>query len=84
MRLLLALIIALAIGVTLVAIGVWIFAYGLGEPIICRNYAGRGACGNFPLIIGVFITLAGLTTLSGAIIYAVRVREGSDEEPSDE
>jgi hypothetical protein len=84
MKILLALIITSAVGVSLIALGVSIFMYGLRQPIVCRNYAGRGGCGNLPLVLGVFITFTGVATLSGAIIYAVKVKEGLDGEVSND
>lgn len=80
MRTLFGLIIGLVVGVILIALGVSIFAYGLGQPIECGNYTNRAYCGNFPMIVGVFITLAGIVTLPAVIVYAVKVREGSDSE----
>lgn len=84
MRTVLGLIIALVVGVSLNALGVSIIMYGLAQPINCQGYSNRSACGNLPLIVGVFMTLAGLVTLGGAIIYAVIVREQPDSELADD
>lgn len=84
MRNLFALLIGLGVGLGLIALGVSIFTYGLGQPINCQGYTNRSACGNLLLIVGVFITLAGLVTTSGTVIYAIKVQEHSVEDPSDE
>jgi len=83
MRTIFSLIIGLVVGVSLIALGVSIFGYGLGQPITCRQSpSGKGGCGNLPLIIRVFVAVTGLVTLVGAIIYAVRVWEGAASEIS--
>ena len=85
MRTLFALTVGLAVGVSLVVVGVLVFEFGLGQPIICHGgRPGQTECGNLPLVVSVFVILAGLVTVIGAIIYAVRVWEGSDSGyPSD-
>ena len=84
MKTVFGLIIGLVVGVSLVALGVLVFTYGLAQPINCQGYSNRSACGNFPLFAGVFVTLAGLVTVGGAIIYALRVWEHSDSEVADD
>lgn len=68
----------LALGLSLIVLGISVFRYGMGQPIYCEGGAFGGGCGNIPEVIGLVTTLAGLATTSGAIIYGVKVWEGSD------
>ena len=86
MRTIFGLTIALAVGISLTALGVTTFLYGLGQPIGCRtsNVPYRGGCGNLPEVAGAFMIMGGLVTVVGSIAYAMRVWEHSDSELEDD
>jgi hypothetical protein len=84
MRTVFALIVGVAVGISLMALGVSIIVVGLGQPLSCGGAGNRSYCGNLPEFVGAFIVVAGVATFGGAIIYAVRAGEHSDSEFADD
>ena len=82
-----AVLIGLAVGFGLCALGVSIFLYELQQAVRCYGPSVIGyyySCANLATIAGAIIVIAGVATLGGTLVYRLKVWEGEDTESTED